>query len=64
MNSKYSDYAPSFNHQGELIFAPSRKGGGMSKVKHEWNEMPFLDLFSSTIIEANGILQTPIKIKG
>ncbi|WP_271785001.1 OmpA family protein [Aquimarina algiphila] len=65
VNSKYSDYAPSFNHQGELIFASSRKGGGgMSKIIHEWNEMPFLDLFSSTIIEANGILQAPTKIKG
>ncbi|WP_025667939.1 OmpA family protein [Aquimarina megaterium] len=65
INSKYSDYAPSFNNQGELIFASSRGGGsGMSKVVHEWDEMPFLDLFSSTIIESNGILQTPKKLKG
>ncbi len=63
-NSKYSDYAPSFNNQGQLIFASSRGGSGMSKTVHEWNEMPFLDLFSSNIIEANGILQTPKKIKG
>ncbi|MEW7290751.1 OmpA family protein [Aquimarina sp. 2304DJ70-9] len=64
VNSKYSDYAPSFSHQGELIFASSRGGGGMSKTLHEWNEMPFLDLFASNILEANGILQTPKKLKG
>uniref|UniRef100_UPI00046F2391 carboxypeptidase-like regulatory domain-containing protein n=1 Tax=Aquimarina pacifica TaxID=1296415 RepID=UPI00046F2391 len=65
MNSKYSDYAPSFNHQGQLVFASSRgSGGGISKSVHEWNEMPFLDLYSSNIIEANGILQTPSKVKG
>jgi outer membrane protein OmpA-like peptidoglycan-associated protein len=65
VNSKYSDYAPSFNNQGQLIFASSRGGNsGMSKVVHEWDEMPFLDLFSSTIIEANGILQTPKRLKG
>lgn len=65
VNSKYSDYAPSFNNQGKLIFASSRRAGsGMSKTIHEWNEMPFLDLFSSSIIESNGILQTPKKIKG
>ncbi len=65
VNSKYSDYAPSFNHQGQLVFASSRgTGGGISKSVHEWNEMPFLDLFSANIIEANGILQTPSKVKG
>ncbi len=63
-NSKYSDYAPSFNNQGQLIFASSRGGSGMSKTVHEWNEMPFLNLFSSEIIEANGILKTPKKLKG
>ncbi len=64
-NSKYSDYAPSFNNQGQLVFASSRKGNtGMSKTVHEWNEMPFLDLFSSDIIEENGIIKTPKKIKG
>ncbi len=65
VNSKYSDYAPSFNNQGQLIFASSRGGANsFAKNIHEWNEMPFLDLFSSNIIEANGILQTPKKIKG
>ncbi len=64
INSKFSDYAPSFNNQGQLIFASSRGGGGMSKTVHEWNEMPFLDLYASNIIEANGILQTPKKLKG
>ncbi len=65
MNSKFSDYAPSFNNQGQLIFASSRGGNtGMTKTLHEWNEMPFLDLYASDIIEKNGILKTPKKLKG
>ncbi|MBP2833984.1 PD40 domain-containing protein [Aquimarina sp. U1-2] len=65
VNSKFSDYAPSFNHQGQLIFASSRGGGsGMTKTLHEWNEMPFLDLYVSDMVAANGILQTPRKMKG
>ncbi|WP_103865172.1 OmpA family protein [Aquimarina sp. I32.4] len=65
INSKYSDYAPSFDNQGKLIFASSRGGNsGMTKVIHEWDKMPFLDLYSSEIIESNGILKTPKKIKG
>ncbi len=65
VNSQYSDYAPSFNNQGQLVFASSRGGSaGMTRTLHEWNEMPFLDLFSSDIIESNGILQSPKKLKG
>lgn len=64
MNSKYSDYAPSFNHQGDIVFASSRGGSGVTKTIHEWNEMPFLDLYSSERIEKNGILKSPNKLKG
>jgi len=64
INSKYSDYAPSFNHQGQLIFASSRKSSKMSKTIHEWNEMPFLNLLSSDTIQNSGILKNPKKLKG
>ncbi len=65
INSKYSDYAPSFNKQGQLIFASSRGGGnGIVKTVHEWNEMPFLDLFSSDIIGDKQALSDPRKLKG
>jgi len=44
INSSFSDFAPSFN-KDELVFASSRSNT-MAKVVHEWNEMPFLDLFT------------------
>jgi len=46
INSEFSDYAPSFDHKGQMVFASSRSKN--AKV-HEWNQMPFLDLFSATI---------------
>ncbi|GAA3520516.1 OmpA family protein [Aquimarina addita] len=65
MNSRYSDYAPSFNHQGKIVFASSRPiNGGMTKTIHEWNEMPFLDLYASDLIEENGILKSPKRLRG
>ncbi|GGX30580.1 OmpA family protein [Aquimarina muelleri] len=65
INSKYSDYAPSFNYQGQLIFASSREGkNSMVKTLHEWNEMPFLDLYISDILGERRALTTPKKIKG
>lgn len=65
VNSKFSDYAPSFNHQGQLIFASSRGGGNnMIKTLHEWNEMPFLDLYTSDVIGERASLTEPKKVKG
>ncbi len=61
INSEYSDYAPSFKHTGEIVFASSRNKKG--KI-HEWNRMPFLDLFSSPIQGNKTTDQTPVKLKG
>ncbi|WP_299224117.1 OmpA family protein [uncultured Aquimarina sp.] len=65
INSRFSDYAPSFNNQGQMIFASSRGGGNsMIKTLHEWNEMPFLDLYTSDIIGKRNALTEPKKLKG
>ena len=65
VNSKFSDYAPSFNNQGQMIFASSRGGRNtIVKTVHEWNEMPFLDLYSSDMIGERNALTEPKKIKG
>lgn len=44
INSELSDFAPSF-YQGSLVFASNRKGKGLSRNIHEWNNQPFLDLY-------------------
>ncbi len=63
INSKYPDYAPSFTHTGDIIFASSRNKKG--KV-HEWNKLPFLDLFSSKVTFSDGKLSnnSPKRLKG
>ncbi|MDH7447662.1 OmpA family protein [Aquimarina sp. 2201CG14-23] len=61
INSEYSDYAPSFDHKGQIVFASSR--GKRSKI-HEWNQMPFLDLFSSVIGKDEVSAAEPVKLKG
>lgn len=61
INSEYSDYAPSFDHKGNIVFASSRSKN--SKL-HEWNKMPFLDLFSSKINNNNISTQESKKLKG
>ncbi|WP_343914323.1 OmpA family protein [Aquimarina litoralis] len=61
INSEFSDYAPSFDHRGNIVFASSRSKN--SKL-HEWNKMPFLDLFSSKINDDNISTNESKKLKG
>ncbi|WP_109098655.1 tetratricopeptide repeat protein [Aquimarina sp. AU58] len=60
INSKYSDYAPSF-YNGELVFASSRNTNNFSKVLHEWNDQPFLDLYTTTYVSEEKSIE---KLKG
>lgn len=65
INSKYSDYAPSFKGETKLVFASAKPPKvTMQKVIHEWNELYFLDLYASEIGEDGKALSTPQKIKG
>ncbi len=47
INSKYSDYAPSF-HGSELVFSSSRDVNRVSKAVDAFNNQPFLDLYSAS----------------
>ncbi len=65
INSSFSDFAPSF-HKDELVFASSRGNSSINKVIHEWNEMPFLDLYTAVASSSTvgGDLQGLEKVKG
>ncbi|MBC8757693.1 PD40 domain-containing protein [Kordia sp. YSTF-M3] len=47
-NSKLSDFAPAFN-QNQLVFASNRQDRKPSKIIHDWNDQPFLDLYQVNI---------------
>ncbi|WP_165750293.1 OmpA family protein [Cellulophaga sp. Z1A5H] len=48
INSKGSDFAPSFNG-AKLIFSTARDTGFITKKIHKWNSEPFLNLYSAEI---------------
>ncbi len=64
INSSNSDFAPSFTHQGELVFSSSREYANMTNTVHEWNNMPFLDLFVATLSDTNTVLPRLKALKG
>ena len=63
INTENSEYSPSFNYQNQIVFASSREKNNTFKL-HEWDEMPFLDLFVSNIQEDTITLDDPVKLKG
>ncbi len=64
INSKNSEYAPSFNNQDQIVFASSRSKQTKDSKIHGWTRMPFLDLFSSNIKDDTISLDEPVKLKG
>ena len=63
INSKNSEYAPSFNNKNEIVFASSRDNNNNTEL-HEWNKMPFLDIYYSKIKEDQITLEEPVKLIG
>lgn len=61
INSKLSDYAPNF-YKNQLVFASSRLGS--SGAIHEWNDMPFSDLYVSERVGTSKKTKKPKKLKG
>ncbi len=57
INSKSSDFAPSF-FGNQLVFSSARDTGIATRRIHEWNDTPFLNLFSGTMDE-NGNANNP-----
>ena len=63
VNSPNSEHAPNFDPKGNLIFASSRGELKNDSKLHQWNKLPFLDLYVSKISEGNQ-LGTPSRLNG
>ncbi len=64
INSPESDFGPSFMKDDQIVFASSR-GGGVSKVVHEWTKANFLDLYATKRESKNTMAVTGVsEIRG
>ncbi len=64
INTKNSEYAPSFDANGKIVFASSREKINNPAKLHKWDKMPFLDIFSSEVKPDSIGLKEPVKLKG
>ncbi len=60
INSRYSDFGPTFYKGDQVVFASSRDTGVFSRRIHKWNNQPFLDFYRSRIKE-DGIMTPPVR---
>jgi outer membrane protein OmpA-like peptidoglycan-associated protein len=63
VNSPYSDFAPSFYLENNLVFSSARDTGVAQRYKHKWNARPFLDLYGAEVAD-NGSLSNVDKFSG
>ncbi|MGF1558639.1 MAG: OmpA family protein [Flavobacteriaceae bacterium] len=47
INSRASDFAPAFNGE-QLVFSTARDSGNVTRYTHQWNDQPFLNLYSAS----------------
>ena len=64
INTKNSEYAPSFDANGKIVFASSREKINNPAKLHNWDKMPFLDIFYSEVKSDSIGLKEPVKLKG
>ncbi|SNR26451.1 WD40-like Beta Propeller Repeat [Maribacter sedimenticola] len=60
INSPASDFAPSLKGS-ELVFSTARDSGKISKNLHKWNNRPFSNLYSATVLE-DGTFTEPMRL--
>lgn len=56
INSKYSDFAPMFHKDREVVFASAQDTSFLTTRRYRWTNQPFLDLYVAKTKEDNGDL--------
>lgn len=47
VNSEYSDFAPMFHHEGQVVFSSARDSSFLTTRRYRWNNQPYLDLYTA-----------------
>ncbi|MFD2100186.1 OmpA family protein [Flagellimonas iocasae] len=56
INSKYSDFAPMFHKDSEVVFASAQDSSFLTTRRYRWNNQPYLDLYTANTKDDSGDL--------
>lgn len=60
INSEYSEFSPSFYGDKKMVFASNRPISSSVKRVHEWNNQPYLNLYSVDLSDSLNIESEPV----
>jgi outer membrane protein OmpA-like peptidoglycan-associated protein len=61
INSRYSDFAPMFHNEKEVVFASAMDSAFITTRRYKWNDQPFLDLYVGKLNEESGEVLDAVK---
>lgn len=61
INSKYSDFAPMYYNNDELVFASAADSSFFTTRRYKWNNQPYLDLYVAKINKESDEVKNAIK---
>jgi len=61
VNSQYSDFAPMFHNENELVFASATDSSFLTTRRYKWDNQPYLDLYVGELNEASADIKNAVK---
>lgn len=61
INSKYSDFAPMYYGEGQVVYASSVDSAFFKTRRYKWNEQPYLDLYVARMNRETSALESAVK---
>ncbi len=61
INSQYSDFAPMFHNENELVFASATDSSFLTTRRYKWDNQPYLDLYVGELNEESSDIKNALK---
>jgi outer membrane protein OmpA-like peptidoglycan-associated protein len=61
VNSEYSDFAPMFHNENDVVFASANDSSFLTTRSYKWNNQPYLDLYIGQLNEESSDIKNAIK---
>ncbi len=61
INSKYSEFAPMFHNDGQIVYSSANDTSIFTTRKYKWNNQPYLDLYVAKLNKESQELKEAIK---
>ncbi|MCM4150221.1 cell envelope biogenesis protein OmpA [Arenibacter sp. N53] len=61
INTKYSEFAPMFYNEDEIVFASAKDSSIFNTRRYKWNNQPYLDLYVSKVNKESQDLKEAIR---